>query len=394
MLQEESIYNLAEKYGFADHSYVEKFIMCFEAHRRIAQEMECVVRGGLCMPFHQPGFEVRRMSIDVDIMSPCTVAEADRAIGSIGGDGLTCHKRSPISPYPIDNLASYTVTFPSCLGGDSSIKIDAFCGADLGLASKRIPAGSRILDFDILQDMTILSRGSLLADKSTTMALGTIGLKPTKQAEIAKQLYDMAVLLRSACRDDLEIAYDAYTKMTGFKVASFRRDPPYAIPEVASDAAGSIRDLLRFDTAVTVTNGQTKRYNGFSGSYLSSIRAYRKTKHVTDVLLAYLFALSLRRYSAPAASGHDDGNDDGGDGPRRTREVDFMHGVLEEISPLERLGQESGRRYVDEERRMRAEIIQDISDSFVNKKVLRGARLEHVSLVRALSAIIPSLLPP
>lgn len=71
-----------------------------------------------------------------------------------------------------------------------------------------------------------------------------------------------------------------------------------------------------------------------------------------------------------------------------------MHGVLEEISALERLGQVSGRRYVDEERRMRAEIIQDISDSFVNKKILRGARLEHVSLVRALSAIIPSLLPP
>lgn len=121
MLQEESVSNLAEKYGFADHSYVEKFIMCFEVHRRIAQEMECVVRGGLCMPFHQPGFEVRRMSIDVDIMSPRTVPEVDRAIGRIGGDGLTCHKYLPTSPYPIDNLASYTVTFPSCLGGDSSI---------------------------------------------------------------------------------------------------------------------------------------------------------------------------------------------------------------------------------------------------------------------------------
>ena len=386
MLQEESISDLAEKYGFADHSYVEKFIMCFEAHRRIAQEMECVVRGGLCMPFHQSGFEVRRMSIDVDIMSPRTVPETDRVIGRIGGDGLTCHKHSPTSPYPIDNLASYTVTFPSCLGGDSRIKIDAFCGADLDLASKRIPAGSRILDFDILQDMTILSRGSLLADKSTTMALETIGLKPTKQTEIAKQLYDMAVLLRSARRDDLEAAYDAYTKMTGFKVASFRRDPSYTIPEIASNAAKSIRGLLRFDTAVTVTKEQTKRYDSFSGSYLSRIRAYRKTEHVTDVLLVYLFALSLGRYSAPTASGHDDGND----GPRRTREVDFMHGVLEEISTLERLDQESGQRPVDEKRLMREEIIQDISDSFVNKKLLRGARLEHVSLVRALSTIIPS----
>ena len=65
------------------------------------------------------------------------------------------------------------------------------------------------------------------------------------------------------------------------------------------------------------------------------------------------------------------------------REVDFMHGVLEEISTLEQLGQEGGWRPVDEERLMRAEIIQGISDSFINKKILRGARLEHVSLMRA-----------
>ena len=89
--------------------------MCFEAHHRIAREMECVVRGGLCMPFHQPDHEVKRMSIDVDIMSPLTVADVNRAIDNIGGDGLTCRKRSPISPYPIDNLVSYDVTFPSCL---------------------------------------------------------------------------------------------------------------------------------------------------------------------------------------------------------------------------------------------------------------------------------------
>ena len=69
MLQEESIVKLGRRYGFANALYIEKFIMCFEAHRRIVQEMECVVRGGLCMPFHQPDFEVRRMSIDVDIDS-------------------------------------------------------------------------------------------------------------------------------------------------------------------------------------------------------------------------------------------------------------------------------------------------------------------------------------
>ena len=389
MLQEESIIGMAERYGFTSAPHVEKFIMCFEAHRRIAQEMECAVRGGLCMPFHQPDFEVRRMSIDVDIVSPCTVAEVDRAIGRIGGDGLTCRKHSPSDPYPIDNLVSYRVTFSSCLGGDSSIKIDAFCGADLGLAFRQIPAGSRILDFGILQNMTILSRGALLADKSTTLALETIGLKPPKETEIAKQLYDIAVLLRPAGRDDLETAYDSYTKMTGFKAASYRRDPPYTIPEIASDAAGSIRGLLSFDNAVTVTGAQHKRYTDFCGSYLSTRRAYRKTEHVADVLLAYLLSLSLRRYSTPATSGHG-GSDDG---LGKMGEVDSMHQVLEEVSALGQRSRESGRRPTDEDRQVRAESVQAIPDSFVNKKILRGAQLEHVLLVRALSAISPPLTP-
>lgn len=247
--------------------------------------------------------------------------------------------------------------------------------------SKRIPKGSDILGFDIRQEMTILSRGSLLADKCTTMARGTIGLKSTRQTEIAKQVYDMAALLRSASRDDLETAYDAYIKMTGFKVASFRHDPPYTIPEIASNAAESIRDLLKFDTAVTVTDKQDKRYNDFSGSYLSKKRRYGKTEHVTDVLLVYLFALSVQRYLKPAASGHDDGS-------RNMREADFIHTELGKISTLERPRQ---RGHVNDDRRARAEIIGNIPDSFINKKILRGARLEHASLVRALSAILPSM---
>jgi hypothetical protein len=321
-------------------------------------------------------------------MSPRTVPEMDRTMGSIAGDGLACSKRSPKSPYPIDNLASYNVTFHSCLGDDpGTIKVDAFCGADLGLATRRIPAGSRILDFDTLQEMAVLSRGPLLADKCTTMARGTIGLKPTRQTEIAKQIYDMAVLLRSAGREDLEAAYDAYTKMTGFKAASFRRDPPYTVPDIASDAVSSIRSILKFDTAVTVTGEQNRRYNDFGGSYLSRQRPYGKTAHVADVLLAYLFALSLRRYSAPAASGD-------GDGPKSVREVDFVHGVLKEMSALGRPARGSGRRPADEDRRLRTELIGDIPDSFINKKILRGAHLEHVLLVRALSAVSPSPLPP
>ena len=76
------------------------------------------------------------------------------------------------------------------------------------------------------------------------------------------------------------------------------------------------------------------------------------------------------------------------------REVDFVHGVLKEMSALGRPDPWSGRRSTDEDRQLRTDLIRDIPDSFINKKILRGAHLEHMLLVRALSTVSPSLLPP
>ena len=58
---------ISAKYGFSDSSLVERFVMCLEVHKRITGEVGCLVRGGMCMPFHHPDFEVMRMSKDVDI---------------------------------------------------------------------------------------------------------------------------------------------------------------------------------------------------------------------------------------------------------------------------------------------------------------------------------------
>ena len=383
LLDRKSIVELADRYGFADPLYVEKFIMCFEAHHRIAQETDCVVRGGLCMPFYQPSFEVRRMSIDVDLMSPCTVREMKQTMNKIDNDEFKCSEYVPRDPYPLDNLVSYTIVYASCFGGDARIKVDAFCNADLSLALRQIRHGSKIMDFDVLQGMTILSRGSLLADKSTALALGTIGLKPTRKTEIAKQIYDIAVLLRLASQDDLAVAYDSYTKMTRFKIGSFRRDPPYTISDVGSSMVQSLYSFLKFDTTVTVTTAQNKRYNDFRGTYLSKIHKYPKTDHIADVLLVYLFDLSLQRYSATATSKHDLDF-------RKEHEVNFMHKVLGKLDSFRGSGQESGMG-LEEEKMLKAEYIQDIPDLFVNKRILRGARLETVFLVRMLSSVSQSL---
>ena len=70
LLTEESISSIAKQYGFPHELYVEKFIMDVEMHARIAPRIDCVIRGGLCMPFHLCAQEARRLSIDVDLLTP------------------------------------------------------------------------------------------------------------------------------------------------------------------------------------------------------------------------------------------------------------------------------------------------------------------------------------
>ena len=256
------------------------------------------------------------------------------------------------------------------------------CNADLDLPQQYIPPGFKIMNFDMQQGMTMLSKGSLLADKSTTLALGTIGLKSGRKAEIAKQIYDIASLLRLVNYDELVTAYDSYTKMTGFKIRCFRHDPPYTISNVCSSMVDSLHDILKFDTAVTVTSTQNERYVDFRGTYLSKLHTYTKTNHVADVLLVYLFDLSLQEYSATVTSKH---NSHTG----REHGVDFMHKVLLKLNTF-RDKKKGVRSNLDEKQNLRTEYMQGIPDSFVKKKILRGADLEHLFLLSAVASFFPT----
>ena len=48
-LTRKGVVEISEKYGFPDSNLVEKFVMCLEMHKRIAGEVSCIVRGGMCI---------------------------------------------------------------------------------------------------------------------------------------------------------------------------------------------------------------------------------------------------------------------------------------------------------------------------------------------------------
>ena len=64
------------------------------------------------------------------------------------------------------------------------VKVDFFCDVDIRISSELVKPGFSLFGFDTTHEMSILSKGSLLGDKITTMAIGTIGLKLARQAEV------------------------------------------------------------------------------------------------------------------------------------------------------------------------------------------------------------------
>lgn len=376
LLTRERIVEIADKYRFPDDQLVEKFIMCFEIHKHITQEIRGTTRGGMCMPFHQPSFEVRRTSKDIDIFSSHSVDEFEHVMNSTDSsiDGLRCTKISPRDPLPIENFVSYWIMYNSCFGGQRRVKVDAFCNVDLDLDTQRIPSGSQILDFGMLQEMTILSKGTLMADKITSLAIGTVGVKAKSRTEIVKQIYDIATLLRQASVKDLMIAYDSYQKLTEFKVGRFKRNPPYMVSDVSSSIVKSLNSFLPFDTNALTELELRNRYSSFRDSYLTTQHAYKKSDFTTDVMLVFLFAMSLKRHLA-------------GDSPLSgTNETEYLRAVLGNLDRL-------GRVDRDDASSLRSEYLSKISSRLIKRKMIRDAQLEHVYLTKEISSSLGHTLP-
>jgi hypothetical protein len=370
-LTRERVVGISEKYGFPANQLVEKFVMCLEMHKRITQKIRCHTRGGMCMPFHQPGFEVRRMSKDIDMPTGHSVDEVERVMNSMDGvDGLRCSKIDPRNPLPIENLVSYRIAYDSCLGRQERVKVDAFCGADMNLDTRLIPPGSRILDFETLQEMTILSRGALIADKITSLAVGTVGVNGESHTEIVKQIYDIALLLRQASAEDLETSHDSYRRLTEFKVGCFRHDPPYTISDVTASVVQLLCDLLPLKTKEIVAPNLLRRYRGFQGSYLTKRHSYTASNHITDVILVLVLVMSIQRRS----EGHPP--------PSEAGEAGHLHRILENLGQLGQLDANSARL-------RRTEYLDGIPGRMINRKMIKDSPLEHLYLIRELAPFWP-----
>lgn len=304
MITPESITALSEEHGFRQDT-MEQFLMDYLVHRRVAGGIECVTKGGMCMPFYQPGGTLPRLSVDIDLATRLPASDAESA-ARLAADlpNVTGVERYVPSRRAVlkNNLATYDVRYMSCFGPERRVKVDFLHGLDLGYGTRTVPAGTMIIGFEIPHQMKILTRSALLADKFGTLAAGTIGLDASRAGEIAKQVFDIGVLLGGAAAGEIAGFFAEFHNMLDAERV-INDKPDLAARTVVDGIEAALARMQTVDGDVRFGGLARKGYEDFASAYISSGVPYQRNDHHANILAAKV----LNRLMGRALDGEDGG---------------------------------------------------------------------------------------
>ncbi|MYC80069.1 MAG: hypothetical protein F4W68_06205 [Cenarchaeum sp. SB0661_bin_35] len=162
------------------------------------------------------------------------------------------------------------------------VKVDFLYSLDLDYGARVIPAGTYVMEFRIPHEMRVLMRNALMADKVGTLAVGTIGLDVSRVSEIAKQVFDVCVLLDGATVDDITEFFAEFSRM---KAERLIRGKPEIEARTVVDSIGMALGLMRGVTGeMRLLVDAKKGYNDFNSGYISKGVRYQKTYHRVNIL--------------------------------------------------------------------------------------------------------------
>ena len=364
-----NIESISQNFGFTTPTVLEQFIMDFEMYFHLSQKMKCITRGGMCLPFHTPE-GVRRLSIDIDLITNKTVLETEKIMEEINDDNdeLDIIKKEPKNPYPIPNLLSYNVNYQSCFNIPSKVKVDFQCDVNIDLPTQSIPLGFEILEFSLDFSPLVLSHGALISDKITTLALANIGLPTKKLKDVPKQIFDIATLLKLADQEEMHEAFETFKKLTDFKVQNYENDPKFTVREVIDSINESNQSFLDFSSTITINPIHESRFDSFKNRYLEQGgNQYKKTEHITDLLIVLLFSKLIYKNV---------------EGQKTTEEC--AKEIVDHIKKIHEL-----KSIDDQERRQitRDDLMKIMPTLPFNSKILNGPPLEQVHLIKEIFSL-------
>lgn len=317
LITPEWITKISKERGFRS-DILEHFLMDYLVHQRVTEGIKCVTKGGMCMPFYQSSGMLQRLSVDIDLATRLPSGSVDSAVKLVDNMpnviDTKIHHPSPRAA-PKNNLITYDVRYKSCIGPVSRVKVDFLYGLDVDYGTRTVPAGEEIIGFETPHEMEILTRSALMADKVGTLAMGTIGMDARRVSEIAKQVFDVGVLLGGAAVDDIAGFFTEFSNMLAAekiihnKPELGARDVVASI-EMALDQMQIVAGDLRF--AGTAKRG----YEDFNSAYISKETLYQRTDHHANILSIRM----LNRLMEQVLDGRDGG-----------AAAAYMHRVLADV---------------------------------------------------------------
>ncbi len=289
ILNEDKINSIARNYGFKYPIYVEKFIMNFEVFSHVREMMpDCVVKGGMAVPFHLDDETQRRLSIDIDIVvgrSRDEVIEIMKNISKKLGEMIKIDQYVPKNTYEKKlPLLTYDCKYGSVFNDSASMKFEIFYENDMETKSRKIEAGTNMMGFKIDFPMSIYDPGSLIGNKLTTLPFNTVGIGPKRRIDVIRQIYDIATLLKStASFPPMETITNMFKKTSLEEISYFNENPP-TFEDVLHDIVNFPDNILIMDAQIRMDKSHKGRLRTFVADMLGN-RNYTNQTYTVDILL-------------------------------------------------------------------------------------------------------------
>lgn len=258
------------------------------------------------MHLHAEG-TAQRLSRDVDIMTTASVDDVSRAVQDEFDPIPDCQisSVSPRHPHPVKNLQSHHIHYESCLGGEGEVKMDFLCEFANRLPTEVVYV-PHVLGTERPFKAQVLTKGALLVDKSTTLALGGIGLPEWRLREAPKQVYDIATLIRMVDENELGSALGMLDNAITSRISIHKLTENITVPSTIASIQRSLESFLDFKSAAIMSKQYKQNLGNFRSKYLrNGGDQYQKHERIDDLFTAMLFSVSAGNVVSGAMSANE-----------------------------------------------------------------------------------------
>ncbi|MDE1861278.1 MAG: nucleotidyl transferase AbiEii/AbiGii toxin family protein [Thaumarchaeota archaeon] len=293
------INTIKNDHGYTDSSIIEQFIMDYEILFHLLNEIpDLVIKGGMSVPFHIPDKKLRRLSVDIDVVTSLAKDKIESAIEKVrhNTNGLFNIPQPyiPQSPKRKLPLLTYYVPYTSSITNQTNrVKVEIFYDFKDELPLKSIDSGTELIGFKLDYPLRIFNLNTLIGDKITTLGFNTIGLLEEKRSDTIKHIYDVGTLIRlienqASAEKLLEIFQQVAAYENSFN------DKQYSYADIIADIISSLDSLLIQGAGYSLESSHEGRYCTFKTQLLQKGNSYNKLNHVSDILLIKLLASYLQ----------------------------------------------------------------------------------------------------